>query len=353
MFRAAGSRVRWWTVSGPTGAAQRRGPFQAGDRVQLADARGRYNTVILAAGKVFHSHRGSFSHNELIGRLEGTVVATTEGTQYVAMRPLLADFVLSMPRGATVVYPKDAGQIVQMADIYPGARVIEAGAGSGALAMSLLRAVGDQGRLVSVERREEFAVIARANVESWFGGPHPAWELLVGELAEVAANLEPLAYDRMVLDLLAPWDNIAAAAATLAPGGVLIAYVATTTQLSRFVETLRAAGQFTEPEAWESMVRAWHVEGLAVRPEHRMIGHTGFLVRTRRLAPGTQGPERRRRPAPGAYDAAGLEWSPATLGERQVSDRKLRRVRRSLEAGPQPGVIAASEHDAAAPRPGQ
>jgi tRNA (adenine57-N1/adenine58-N1)-methyltransferase len=299
----------------------------------LADAKGRYNTVVLAPGKVFHSHRGSFQHDDLIGRPEGSVVATTEGSPYLAMRPLLADFVLSMPRGAAVVYPKDAGQIVQMADIYPGARVIEAGAGSGALAMSLLRAVGDEGQLVSVERREDFAAIARANVESWFGGPHPAWDLRVGELAQVAASLEPACWDRMVLDLLAPWENIDAAWGALAPGGVLIAYVATTTQLSRFVETLRQDGRFAEPEAWESVVRGWHVDGLAVRPEHRMVGHTGFLARARRLAPGARAPKRRRRPAPGAHDPAALEWTAEAFGLQAVSDRKIRRVRRAIEAG--------------------
>ncbi|MDR3360590.1 MAG: tRNA (adenine-N1)-methyltransferase [Bifidobacteriaceae bacterium] len=321
-------------MSEATGASQRRGLFKPGDKVQLADVRGRFNTIVLETGKTFHSHRGWFSHDQLIGQPEGAVVTTTEGREFVAMRPLLADFVLSMPRGATVVYPKDAGQIVQMADIYPGARVIEAGAGSGALTMSLLRAVGDQGRLVSVERREEFAVIARANVESWFGGPHPAWDLQLGELDDAVRALEPATFDRMVLDLLAPWDNIGAAAHGLAPGGVLIAYVATTTQLSRFVETLRSDGRFTEPEAWESSVRGWHVEGLAVRPEHRMIGHTGFLARARRLAPGVKAPERRRRPAPGAYDPAGLEWTPEAVGQTVVSDRKLRRVVRALASGP-------------------
>jgi tRNA (adenine57-N1/adenine58-N1)-methyltransferase len=324
-------QVEWTLVSQATGATQRRGPFRPGDRVQLADTRGRLNTIILGAGKAFHSHRGSFAHDDLIGRPEGTVMTTSEGRQYVAMRPLLADFVLSMPRGAAVVYPKDAGQIVQMADIYPGARVIEAGAGSGALTMSLLRAVGDQGGLVSVERREDFAVIAKANVESWFGGPHPAWVLRVGDLSAVVQDENLTGFDRMVLDMLAPWENVEAAHQALRPGGVLIAYVATTPQLSRFVETLRDFGSFTEPEAWESTVRGWHVEGLAVRPEHRMIGHTGFLVRTRRLADGVCAPERRRRPAPGAYDAAGLEWNAEAFGERQVSDRKIRRVRRALE----------------------
>jgi tRNA (adenine57-N1/adenine58-N1)-methyltransferase len=307
--------------------------FKAGDRVQLADTRGRLNTIVLETGKVFHSHRGWFGHDELIGHPEGSVVATSAGRRYVAMRPLLADFVLSMPRGAAVVYPKDAGQIVAMADVYPGARVIEAGLGSGALAMSLLRAVGDQGRLVSVERREDFAAIARANVEGWFGGPHPAWDVRVGELSGIVQQTAPGDFDRMVLDLLDPWEQVAAAHRALAPGGVLIAYVATTTQLSRLVETVRADGRFAEPEAWEALVRGWHVEGLAVRPEHRMIGHTGFLVRTRRLADGVQAPERRRRPAPGAYDDQALAWSPEALGERQASDRKIRRVRRSLEQG--------------------
>ncbi|MDR0594695.1 MAG: tRNA (adenine-N1)-methyltransferase [Bifidobacteriaceae bacterium] len=321
-------------MSEATGAAQRRGLFRPGDRVQLADTRGRLNTIVLEVGKTFHSHRGSFGHDQLIGQPEGSVVATSEGRQYVAMRPLLADFVLSMPRGAAVVYPKDAGQIVQMADIYPGAAVIEAGAGSGALTMSLLRAVGDAGRLVSVERREDFAVIARANVESWFGGPHPAWDLRIGELAEVAAEEEAASFDRLVLDMLAPWENVEAAFHALGPGGVLIAYLATTTQLSRLVETLRADGRFTEPEAWESVVRGWHADGLAVRPEHRMIGHTGFLVRARRLADSVRAPERRRRPAPGAHDQEALQWTPEDLGLREVSDRKLRRVRRSLEAPP-------------------
>jgi tRNA (adenine57-N1/adenine58-N1)-methyltransferase len=299
--------------------------------VQLADTKGRLNTIVLEEGKTFHSHRGSFRHDDLIGQSEGAVIATTEGREYVAMRPLLADFVLSMPRGAAVVYPKDAGQIVQMADIFPGARVIEAGAGSGALTMSLLRAVGDQGRLASVERRADFAAIAEANVNSWFGGVHPAWRVHVGELSGIVPQLEPHSYDRMVLDMLDPWENVEAAFQALAPGGVLVAYVATTTQMSRLVETLRADGRFTEPTAWESVVRGWHIEGLAVRPEHRMIGHTGFLVRTRRLAEGVAAPRRARRPAPGAYDAQALEWTPAALGERQVSDRKIRRLRRSLE----------------------
>jgi len=331
------------TDSQPAGAAQRRGPFRTGDRVQLTDPRGRLHTITLAPGGTFHTHRGYFTHDDLIGAPEGSVVRNTAGIEYLAVRPLLADYVLSMPRGAAVVYPKDAGQIVAMADIYPGARVIEAGVGSGALTMSLLRAVGDGGSLHSIERREDFAAIARGNVEGFFGGPHPAWTLSVGDLADVLPVVaEPGSVDRVVLDMLAPWENLDVAAQALAPGGVLIAYVATTTQLSRLAEDVRSDGRYTEPEAWESMVRGWHLEGLAVRPQHRMIGHTGFLLTTRRLADGVEAPLRRRRPAKGAYPigedgapAADAElWSPEAMGERAVSDKKLRRARRDVGQAP-------------------
>ncbi len=289
-------------MTDPTGAAHRRGPFKVGDQVQLTDPKGRMNSVTLQAGKSFHTHRGSFEHDQLIGRPEGWVLVSTGGVSYLALRPLLADFVLSMPRGATVVYPKDAGQIVHMADIFPGARVIEAGAGSGALSIALLRAVGDEGRLFSYERRADFAEIAARNVTAFFGRGHPAWRLEVGDLVErLAADPPEEAVDRVVLDMLAPWECLDPLSAALAPGGVLIAYVATATQLSRTAEAIRAQGSFTEPAAWESMVRGWHLEGLAVRPAHRMVGHTGFLVTTRRLADGVAPPLRRRRPAPGAY----------------------------------------------------
>jgi len=152
--------------------------------VQLTDPKGRMHTIELVAGKEFHTHKGSIQHDELIGSPEGSVITTTGNVTYLAMRPLLSDFVLSMPRGAAVVYPKDAGQVVHMADIFPGARVVEAGVGSGALTMSLLRAVGDDGHVSSYERRSDFAEIARDNVESFFGGPHPAWTLTVGDLVE-------------------------------------------------------------------------------------------------------------------------------------------------------------------------
>jgi tRNA (adenine57-N1/adenine58-N1)-methyltransferase len=323
----------------PTGAEIRRGPLREGDRVQLTDPRGRLHTITLAPGGQFHTHKGYLLHDDLLGQPEGSVVRSTAGIEYLALRPLLSDYVLSMPRGAAVVYPKDAGQIVAMADIYPGARVVEAGVGSGALTMSLLRAVGDGGRLHSIERREDFAAIARGNVELQFGGPHPAWTLSVGDLSDVLpAVAAPGSVDRVVLDMLAPWENLEAVATALAPGGVLIAYVATTTQLSRLAEDLRADGRYTEPEAWESMVRGWHLEGLAVRPQHRMIGHTGFLLTVRRMADGVDAPLRRRRPAKGSYpaDAEQLgEWTAEDLGERPISDKKVRRVRRDVGQAPE------------------
>jgi tRNA (adenine57-N1/adenine58-N1)-methyltransferase len=213
-----------------------------------------------------------------------------------------------MPRGAQVVYPKDAGQVVQMADVFPGAHVVEAGVGSGALSMSLLRAVGDRGRVSSYERRADFAEIATANVERFFGGPHPAWSVTVGDLQEALPQSETdRDVDRVVLDMLAPWEVLDAVSAALRPGGLVCCYVATTTQLSTVVEALRAHGTFTEPQSWESLVRGWHVEGLAVRPEHRMVGHTGFLCTSRRLADGVEPPLRRRRPSKGSYGEPAAE----------------------------------------------
>jgi tRNA (adenine57-N1/adenine58-N1)-methyltransferase len=175
---------------------------------------------------------------------------------------------------------------------------LEAGAGSGALTCSLLRAIGPSGRLISYERRADFAKLARRNVESFFGASPPSWELRVGDLVESLTG-EPL--DRVILDMLAPWDCVSALAELLVPGGLFCAYVTTTTQLAQTVETLRVHTGFAEPEATESMVRAWHVEGLAVRPRHNMVGHTGFVITARRMAPGFTAPLRKRRPAPGAY----------------------------------------------------
>src|SRR5215831_14226201 len=278
----------------------RRGPLLAGEPVQLTDPKGRSHLITLRAGASFHTHRGMLSHDDIIGGPDGNVIRSQGGTPYVVFRPLLADFTLAMKRGAAVVYPKDAAQVVAFADVFPGARVVEAGAGSGALSCWLLRAVGEAGRLTSFERRPDFAEIAATNVARYFGGPHPAWQLVV-------ADLDPTGIadaDRVILDMLAPWEYAAAAAAMLIPGGVLCCYVATTTQLARTVSAVREQGSFAEPAAWETMQRGWHVDGLAVRPEHRMIGHTGFLITARRLADGVIAPPRRRRPSRGAEAAA-------------------------------------------------
>lgn len=329
-----------------TGSAYRRGPFREGDRVQLTDPKGRMHTITLTPGKQFHTHRGHVKHDDLIGAPDGSTITNTAGTEYLVLRPLLSDYVMSMPRGAAVVYPKDAGQIVAMADIFPGATVVEAGVGSGALSMSLLRAVGDTGRVLSFERRADFAEIAKANARAFFGEDHPAWTVAVGDLVEsLPGAVEPGTVDRVVLDMLAPWECLEVVAEALAPGGVIICYVATATQLSKVAEAMRDFGTFTEPEAWESLVRGWHLEGLAVRPQHRMHGHTGFLITTRRLAPGVTPPMRKRRPGkgyaaqegdettapaevpPGADDA---EWTSEALGERVASEKKMRKLARGV-----------------------
>ncbi|MBF4995177.1 tRNA (adenine-N1)-methyltransferase [Arthrobacter gandavensis] len=327
------------------GADMRRGPLRPGERVQLTDEKGRRNTITLTEGGAFHTHRGYLPHEAVIGVPEGTIVTNTTGHQYQVLRPLLSDFVLSMPRGAAVVYPKDAGQIVTMADIYPGARVVEAGVGSGALSISLLRAVGDNGSLHSYERREEFADIARGNVETFFGGPHPAWDITLGDFQdEVVRTQEPGSVDRVVLDMLAPWECTDAVATVLAPGGVWISYVATVTQLSRTAEAIRADGRFTEPEGWESMVRGWHLEGLAVRPDHRMVAHTGFLLSARRLAEGATGLIAKRRASKTDFSQEDLNaWTPAAVGEREVSDKKLRRAAKDASSTVQRGALAKAE----------
>ncbi|MBB1022497.1 tRNA (adenine-N1)-methyltransferase [Dietzia sp. E1] len=274
---------------------QRSGPFVVGDRVQLTDTKGRKYTVVLVEGAEFFTHHGAVRHDDLIGAPEGSIITSTKDAQYLALRPLLTDYVLSMPRGAQVIYPKDAAQIVHEGDVFPGARVLEAGAGSGALTCSLLRAVGPEGRVFSYEIREDHAEHAERNVRTFYG-EHPGnWDLRVADLAETSVEALGGQVDRVVLDMLAPWECLPMVREVLVPGGVLVAYVATTTQLSDVVEALRRQQCWTEPRAWESINRGWHVVGLAVRPEHRMQGHTAFLVTARRLAEGvtTLKPKRR------------------------------------------------------------
>jgi tRNA (adenine57-N1/adenine58-N1)-methyltransferase len=281
-------------------------------------------------------------HDDIIGMPEGSVILNQFGVEYLAFRPLLSDFVLSMPRGAAIIYPKDSAQIVTMGDIFPGARVVEAGVGSGGLSMYLLRAIGPEGKLDSFERRQEFADIARANVATNLGVVPETWDIHIGDLQDqLPLKKEAASVDRIVLDMLAPWECIEECASALVPGGLIIGYVATVTQLSRFTEGLRDSGHFNEPEAWESMVRGWHLQGLAVRPEHRMIGHTGFLVTARRLAPGTIVPNFKTRQKPDFADEDIAVWNPDHMGERKVSDKKLRKTIRSAEAA----AVARSEQD--------
>ena len=277
------------------------GFFAAGDRVQLTDPKGKLYSFTIVPGKEWHTHKGWITHDDLIGMPEGSVVSTTAGLKFTAFKPLLADYVLTMPRGATIVYPKDAAMIVGLADIYPGARVLEAGVGSGALTISLLRAAGEKGFVHSVERRADFAENARSNVDAYFEGSPSNWKLDVGDLQDQNFESE---FDRVILDMLAPWECVDIAARALRPGGVFMSYVATTTQLSATAEAIKEDGRFTEPESSETLVRGWHHEGLAVRPQQRMIGHTGFLIQSRRMAPGVEVLARRRRPSKGAYGVA-------------------------------------------------
>lgn len=307
--------------------------FQPGDRVQLTGPKNKLNTIILTPGGRLGTHKGEISHDDIIGRPSGSVITNHQGDQYLALKPLLTDYVLSMPRGAQIVYPKDAGQIIVEGDIFPGAKVIEAGVGSGALSSYLLRAIGDAGELHSFEVREEFASIAQANVENFLGSRPKNWSVSIGKLQDqLPEKITAGSCDRAVLDMLAPWECISAVAQALKPGGLVIIYVATVTQLSRTVEEIKSFGGFTTPNAWESLVRPWHLDGLAVRPEHRMIGHTGFLLTARRLAPDTELPDfktRRGNKIEGSaedYDA----WLSGAVGQRPISEKKLRKTVRKV-----------------------
>jgi tRNA (adenine57-N1/adenine58-N1)-methyltransferase len=253
-------------------------PFEPGERILLLDQRQRTYLVKLQAGGTFHSHGGTLPHDVLIGRNEGARVATATGMVLVAYRPRVSDFVLRMPRGAQVVYPKDIGPILVDGDIFPGARVLEAGTGSGALTIVLSRAVGD-GLVVSYESRPEHREQAIANIETFFGKIPEGLELREGQVNDVAATGER--FDRAVLDLAEPWTCLEAVAGALDPGGVLSVYLPTTIQVQQVVLALPPAG-FQHLETFEVLHRSWHVTDRSVRPDHRMVAHTGFVSIARR-----------------------------------------------------------------------
>ena len=265
------------------------GPFTAGDRVQLTDAKRRHFSIPLTPGESFFTHKGEIRHDDIIGADEGTVVESSVGGEYLCFRHLLVDQVLSMPRGAAVIYPKDAAQILVEGDIFPGATVLEAGAGSGAMSSWLLRAVGEHGKVISYEVRQDHLDYAVSNVHNIMGGEPKNWDVRLGDVKE--ATRESVGeVDRVLLDMLEPWEVLETVRDVLVPGGVFMTYVATVPQLMKVMEGIRELGCFTEPRAWESLVREWKVEGLATRPEHRMNAHTAFLVWARRLADGVTAP---------------------------------------------------------------
>jgi tRNA (adenine57-N1/adenine58-N1)-methyltransferase catalytic subunit len=256
-------------------------PFAPGDRVLLVDSKGRRYLITLAEGSSFHSHAGGLPHAELIGQEEGVVLRTSLGARLQAVRPTLAEYVLKMPRGAQVIYPKDLGPILILADVHPGARVLEAGVGSGALTMALLRAVGAGGSVLGYEVREDFAVRAQRNVEAFLGPDVP----LVIEVRDVYESIEAGGLDRVVLDLPEPWRVVKHAEAALRPGGIFFSYLPTIGQVARLREELEGS-TFGMAETVEVLQRSWHVEGASVRPDHRMVAHTGFLTTARLLSGG-------------------------------------------------------------------
>jgi tRNA (adenine57-N1/adenine58-N1)-methyltransferase len=252
--------------------------FAAGDRVLLVDARKRRHLVTLEAGGQFHTHAGIVNHDDLIGQPDGSTVRTTKGARLVAVRPTLAEYVLEMPRGAQVIYPKDLGPILMLADIFPGARVLESGMGSGALTTALLRAVGPTGRITGYEIRDDFLSRAVRNVHGFLGPDVP----LDSHVRDVYEGIDERELDRIVLDLPEPWRVVKHAADALRPGGILVAYLPTILQVGRLREELSGA-PFGMVETLEVLQRGWHVEGQSIRPDHRMVAHTGFLTVARLL----------------------------------------------------------------------
>ena len=262
-------------AGGPPDAPAPVRPLQPGERVLLLDRKQRRYLITLAPGGEFHSHAGPVAHDDLLGRDEGLEVRSARGSRFRAFRPTLSDFVLKMPRGAQVIYPKDLAPILMLADVFPGARVFESGIGSGALSMTLLRAGAD---ITAYELREDFAARAQANVTAFLGE-----EVLDRYRVQVRSaydGIDERGLDRVVLDLPEPWQVVPHAAEALRPGGILVAYTPSVAQVMQLRDALDA-GPFDLAATLEVLHRGWHVEGQAVRPDHRMVAHTGFLTHAR------------------------------------------------------------------------
>lgn len=259
-----------------TRASQR---LQAGEAVLFIDRKEREYLRILRPGKQLHIRNGVFAADDLIGRDEGSTVRNSSGEPFLLLRPTYANLIPNLPRRAQVIYPKDIGPILLWGDIRPGCKVVEIGTGPGALTIALLRAVGPDGLVVSYEARAEFMEMARSNIRQFFGDA-PNW---VGKIADATQGIEERAFDRMTIDIAEPWILLPAAAEVLRPGGVLVVYVPTVLQVKQFVDEARTTG-FGAVQTLETLMRFWHVRELSIRPEHRMVAHTGFVVIARRLA---------------------------------------------------------------------
>ena len=342
----------------------RSGVLRVGEKIQFTDRKGKRITAQLVSGGVTQTEHGLICHDDVIGQSEGVVITTVSakreaqqtivdpskssnkpwkaaraigGWDYVAMRPRMIDYVLSMPRGAQIMYPKDIAQVIALGDIRSGMRVLESGAGSGAMSLSLLDAVGECGKLTTIELRPDFARIAESNATLYYGKRPEWWNLLTGDFDSVAKTLDAHSVDRIMLDMLDPWNRLEQAHRVIVPGGVLVAYVTTTTQMSRMAEALRESGVWTEPEIQETLERTWKAQGLAVRPDHAMIGHTGFLIVSRAMAEGFSALKKREhgtKDTVSDIDDMTAEERAEQLEDlslRDISDRKLRKVLRDLD----------------------
>lgn len=344
--------------------SSRSGVLRVGEKIQFTDRKGKRITAQLIAGGFTQTEHGLICHDDVIGQSEGVVITTVSakresqqtivdpskssnkpwkaaraigGWDYVVMRPRMVDYVLSMPRGAQIMYPKDIAQVIALGDIRSGMRVLESGAGSGAMSLSLLDAVGESGKLTTIELRPDFARIAESNATLYYGKRPEWWNLLTGDFDSVAKTLDAHSVDRIMLDMLDPWNRLEQAHRVIVPGGVLIAYVTTTTQMSRMAEALRESGMWTEPEIQETLERTWKAQGLAVRPDHAMIGHTGFLIVSRAMAEGFSALKKREhgtKDTVSDIDDMTAEERAEQLEDlslRDISDRKLRKVLRDLD----------------------